>query len=48
MSGIQVVFSLLSELDTALASRDCKDRCRTANLILIRCWSYIKDFMEIL
>ena len=43
---IQVVFSLLSELDTALASRDYKDRCRTANLILIRCWSYIKDFME--
>ena len=43
---IQVVFSLLSELDTALVSRDYKDRCRTANLILIRCWSYIKDFME--
>ena len=40
------MFSLLSELDTALASRDYKDRCRTANLILIRCWSYIKDFME--
>ena len=44
---VQMVFSLLSELDTALVSRDFKDRCRTANLILIRCWSYIKDFIEV-
>ena len=43
---IKVVFSLLSELDTALISRDFRDRCRTANIILIRCWHHIKDFME--
>lgn len=43
---IQMVFSLLGDLDTALVSHDFKDRCRTTNLILIRCWSYLKDFME--
>ncbi len=44
---VQVVFSMLPELDQALASRDFKDRCRTTNLILIRCWPYIKDFLDI-
>ena len=43
---IQVVFSLLDELDQALVSTDFKDRCRTANLILIRCWPDIRSFME--
>ena len=43
---IQVVFSLLSDLDTALISQDFRDRCRTANIILIRCWPYIKDFVD--
>ena len=44
---VQTVFSLLSELDTALVSRDFKDRCRATNLILVRCWPYIKDFIEV-
>lgn len=43
---VQVVFGLLGELDRALTSRDFKDRCRTANLILVRCWGYIKDFLD--
>lgn len=43
---IQVVFSLLGELDNALMSYDFRDRCRTANTILIRCWAYIKDFID--
>ncbi len=43
---IQAVFSLLSDLDTALISQDFRDRCRTANIILIRCWPYIKDFVD--
>ena len=44
---IQVVFSLLAELDQALASRDFKDRCRAANLILVRCWENIRDFLDV-
>lgn len=43
---IQTVFSLLGDLDTALTSRDFRDRCRTANTIILRCWPYIKDFMD--
>jgi len=43
---IQKVFSLLGELDTALISHDFRDRCRAANIIIVRCWSYIKDFLD--
>lgn len=43
---IQAVFYLLSDLDTALVSQDFRDRCRTANAILIRCWPYIRDFVD--
>lgn len=43
---IQKVFSLLGELDTALISHDFRDRCRTVNTIIVRCWSYIKDFLD--
>ena len=43
---IQMVFSFLGNLDKALVSRDARDRCRTANLILIRCWPHIKDMLE--
>lgn len=43
---VQVVFGLLPDLDKALLSRDFRDRCRTANLILVRCWHYIKDFLD--
>lgn len=44
---IQTVFSLLSDLDQALVSPDFRDRCRTANVILIRCWKYIKEFLAL-
>ena len=43
---IQTVFSLLGDLDTALTSQDFRDRCRTANIVLICCWPYIKDFVD--
>ena len=43
---IQSVFSLLGDLDTALTSQDFRDRCRTANIVLIRCWPYIKNFVD--
>lgn len=43
---IQTVFSLLGTLDTALTSYDFQDRCRAANTIIIRCWYYIRDFLD--
>lgn len=43
---IQTVFSLLGILDAALTSYDFRDRCRAANSIIIRCWYYIRDFLD--
>jgi len=43
---VQVVFSLLGELDRALTDPSAKERWNITNTIMIRCWSYIKDFLE--
>lgn len=43
---IQVIFSLLFDLDQALMNPSSKARFNTVNIVLIRCWDYIKDFIE--
>ena len=43
---VQMVFSLLNELDAAVTEPSTKDRWHAVNIIIIRCWSYIKDFLE--
>lgn len=43
---VQLVFSMLSELDTALTNPSAKVRMNIVNIIAIRCWPYIKDFLE--
>jgi len=43
---VQAVFSLLGELDRALAGPSAKDRWDVANTIIVRCWPCIKDFLE--
>ena len=43
---VQVVFSLLPELEKALINSEPKERWRVTNTILICCWPYIKDFLE--
>jgi len=43
---IQLVFGLLSEIDRSVTEEPMKVRLETVNLILIRCWEYIKDFCE--
>jgi len=43
---VQVVFALLPELDKALMNADPRERWRVVNTILIQCWPYIKDFLE--
>ena len=43
---VQVVFSLLPELDKALINPDPRERWHVTNTILVRCWPYIKDFLE--
>jgi len=43
---IQTVFSLLSELDKAVTDPSMKERWNVVNIIMIRCWEDIKDFIE--
>jgi len=44
---VQTVFSLLTELDAAVTEPSAKDRWHTVNIIIIRCWPYIRDFLEL-
>ena len=44
---IQVVFKLIHDLDAAIVNPSGKERLKAVNLILIRCWDYIEDFLEL-
>lgn len=44
---IQAVFSLISDIDSALMSRSGKDRLNVVNMTLVRCWDYIESFCEV-
>ena len=44
---IQTVFGLLPEIDHALLTHSGKERLQTVSFIMVRCWEYIKDFLEI-
>ena len=43
---IQTVFALIPEIDSAVLNSSARDRLQVVNLILIRCWEYIKDLCE--
>ena len=44
---IKTVFGLLNEIDEAVKNRSAKNRLGIVNLILIRCWDYIKEYCEL-
>ena len=44
---IQMVFGLLPELDSAIINPSGRDRWNVVNLILVRCWNYIQNFIEV-
>lgn len=44
---IQTIFGLLPEMDQALINSSGKDRWKVVNQILVRCWDYIKDYIEL-
>lgn len=44
---IQTVFSLLNEIDSAVTDSSAKERWHVVNIIMIRCWASIKDFLEL-
>lgn len=43
---IRTVFELLPELDEDLQSRSGKERWKTVNTILIRCWEQVRQYVE--
>ena len=43
---IRTVFELLPELDKDLQSRSGKERWKTVNTILIRCWEQVREYVE--
>lgn len=44
---IQTVFGLLPDIDRALMTHSGKERLEAASMILIRCWKYIREFVEL-
>jgi cobalamin biosynthesis protein CobT len=44
---IQIVFSLLNELDEAVTNPSAKERWNVVNIIMVGCWEYVKDFIEL-
>jgi len=44
---VQLIFSLIGEIDNALSNPSGKERLVSANTVIIRCWPYIKDFLDI-
>ena len=45
---IKVAFGLLNDIDDAVKTRSAKNRLGVVNLILVRCWDYIKEYCELL
>lgn len=43
---IRLVFDLLPELDCAVVNPSARKRLNVVNLVLIRCWECIRDFIE--
>ena len=43
---IKTIFGLLDEIDIAIKTHSIKSRLNLVNLVLIRCWDYIKEFCE--
>lgn len=43
---IQTVFSLLTDIDSALTDSLGKNRYTVTSTVMVRCWDYLKDFLE--
>ena len=43
---IQAIFSLITEIDRAVMVKEAKNRYDVVNVILVRLWDYIEDYLE--
>lgn len=44
---VQIVYGMIHELDAAIVNPSGKDRLKAVNLVLVRCWDYIEEFLEL-
>ncbi len=44
---IVTIFNLISDIDIAVTTHSSKERFCVVNTILVRCWEYAKDFIEL-
>ena len=44
---IRTVFGLINDIDAGLMTCSAKERWNVINLIMVRCWDYIRDFCEV-
>lgn len=44
---IQTVFQLIPQIDESLATTSAKQRWKVVSLIMVRCWHYIEDYIEL-
>ena len=43
---IQKVFSLITDIDKSLMTRSGKERLEAVNIIMVRCWPYLEEYLE--
>lgn len=43
---IQMVFSCLPDIDAALQTTDARERWQCVNMLIVRCWKYLKPFLD--
>lgn len=44
---VQAVFGLITEIDSALCNSSGKNRCIATSAVMVHCWEYLKDFLEV-
>lgn len=44
---VQIVYGMIHELDAAIVNPSSKDRLKAVNLVLVRCWDYIEEFLDL-
>ena len=44
---IQVIFDMIPELDTAVTTTYAKERWQVVSFIMVRCWPYIQEYLDI-
>ncbi len=44
---IQIIFKMIPEIDLAVTTSYAKERWKIVSFIMVRCWKYIEDYLEL-